>query len=186
MLLIDLTELSNQINKLDNLIDEYEEIQLNIFNQLKDASINWNDGNSLIFNEKMYDDKKESELFLMYIKEKKELFNFIYTNYSQIGKKISCNLEKKNDVVSLINSCLFQTRAILNEFNQINTSFNYYEQDNILQQRQKIIDVDKIIKDIKYNIETTYTKIEKLEKVVQKKVQELEEIDVEEFDYKLI
>ena len=186
MLLVNLTELNNEINKLDNLINEYEEIQLNIFHQLKDASINWNDGNSLIFNEKINDDKKESELFLIYIKEKKELFDFIYTNYSQIGKKIICNLDKKDSILSLVDSCISQVQTILNEFNQIDISFDYYEQNSILQQKQKMIDLEKTIENIKYNIKTTYTKIEKIEKVVQKKIQKLEKIDIKEFDYRLI
>ncbi len=185
-MLINLTEINSEINKLNDLISEYEDVQLNIFNQLKDSSVNWNDGNSLVFNEKIYDDKIESALFLLYIKENKELFDFIYNSYSQLGKKISCNLEKKNSVIFSIETCISQINTILNEFNQIDVSFNYSEKDNILKQKQKIVEVRQICLEIKNNTLKTYTKIEKIEKEVLKRTQKLEKFDIKEFDYELL
>ena len=183
MIDIDLTKLKNEIDKVKVIIDEYEEIQQNIFNQLKDSCINWQDGNSLVFEEKTYHEKQESELLLLSLKNKKEIYDFIYNSYSEIGKKIKCNLESKKNVLSSIENCISKTSIILNDFNKIDTSFYYYEKNDICKQKNCIKNIHRSLTNIKNSISKMYA--EKIEKEILIKIQELDNIKVNDFDYEL-
>ena len=134
MLEINTSDLKCDINNLNSLIDEYEEIQLNLFNQLKDSCINWQDGNSLKFDNNIYLERKEAELILQTLKDKRDVFNFIYSKYSEIGKKISCNLNNKNKLLQAINNCESRFNSIINEFRKIDNSF-YYQEYNITKEQ---------------------------------------------------
>ena len=78
MLKINNIEIENKIEQLNRLIAEYKDIQLNLFNQLKDACINWQDGNSLEFENKIYLEKTEASFVLRDLEEKAEVLNLIH------------------------------------------------------------------------------------------------------------
>lgn len=183
MIEININEIKNNINSLQTLIEQYEEIKLNIFNNLKDVCINWQDGNSLVFDNKIFLEKQETELLIETIKAKKEVFNFIYEKYSDIGRKIRCNLNNKITLLNTIDNCYNQTINILNEFNKIDRSFYYTELNSIQNQKEKIITVKNKISIIKTQTSKLYSKIEIIEEEVKKKIKELEEIKINSFDY---
>lgn len=183
MIEININEIKNNINSLQTLIEQYEEIKLNIFNNLKDVCINWQDGNSLVFDNKIFLEKQETELLIETIKAKKEVFNFIYEKYSDIGRKIRCNLNNKTTLLNTIDNCYNQAINILNEFNKIDRSFYYTELNSIQNQKEKIITVKNKISIIKTKTSKLYSKIEIIEEEVKKKIKELEEIKINSFDY---
>lgn len=186
MLDINVDELKNIIDSLNLLIDEYEIIQLNIFNQLKNSCINWQDGNSIVFDDKIYYDKQESKRFLELLHQKKDLYNFIYRSYIEIGKKINFNLNNKNTIVYLIDDCYNQASNIINEFYKINRNFYYSERSDIFYQKDRIVNVRNKISEIKDSVMKLYNKIEIIETEIKNKVKKLEEIKINDFDFNLI
>lgn len=185
MIEIDVTELKNDIASLGALIDEYEEIELNLYSQLKDSCINWQDGNSVLFDSKIYMEKRESELFLQSVKSRREALDFIYSKYSEIGKKIKCNLDNKKTVIGAIDSCYTEAIRILNEFQRIDRSFYYSEQSLIEIQRGKVIDSRNRLRDLKTAAMNTFSKIEEIEKEIETKLKSLEQIKINDFSFNL-
>lgn len=185
MLEVNNLELKNKIDALNTLISEYEEIQLNIFNQLKDVCINWQDGNSIEFDNKIYLEKEESDLILQALNDKRDILNFIYNKYSDIGKKIKCNLNNKNTLIHSINNCQSQINNILNEFNKIDNSFYYSEYQSIINQKNKIISVKNKMSEVKNSVTKNYDRIEEIENDVKEKINNLLEIKINDFDYTL-
>ena len=96
--------LKNDINLLNKLIAEYEEVKLNLFNELKDSCINWQDGNSVDFENKIYLEKVESDNILRTLTDKRDILNFIYDKYSDLGKKIKCDLNNRSALLRSIES----------------------------------------------------------------------------------
>lgn len=186
MIEVNITELKNNINNLNGLIDEYEEIQLNLFNQLKDSCINWQDGNSIAFDEKMYLEKQESNLLLQNLRNQKKIYNLIYDKYSELGNKIRCNLNNKTTLLKVIDNCYNQASQIINEFNLIDRSFYYYEQYSISNQREKIVDTRNKLSEIKTTTYEIYDKIEQIEEEINAKIKELETIKINSFDFNLV
>lgn len=186
MLEVNNINLRKEIEQLSTLINEYEEIQLNMFNQLKDSSINWQDGNSIEFENKIYLEKQESNSLLQCLKDKKEILEFIFDKYSEMGKKIKCNLNNKSTVINSILNCQSQINNILNDFNKIDTSFYYSEKNLILKQKQNLLNVKKELLAVKKSIEKNYQKIEEIEKEIKSKINTLVDIKINDFDYNLI
>lgn len=186
MLEINSANLKNDIDVLNKLISEYEEIQLNLFNELKDSCINWQDGNSIEFENKIYLEKVEADNILRTLNDKKEVLNFIYDKYSDLGKKIKCNLNNRSTLLHSIENCQSQTNSIINEFYKIDNSFYYWEQQNISKQRDKIIKVKNELSEVKNSITKMFDKIEEIEKEIKEKIKGLEEIKINSFDYNIV
>ena len=92
---VNVPNLANAINSLKSIISEYEEIELNLFNQLNDSCVNnWQDKYSKEFEGKMQLDKQEAQLILESLNEKKEVYNFIHDRYGEIARKIKVNLSR--------------------------------------------------------------------------------------------
>ena len=182
---VDMGELSNNIMGLTALIDEYENIKLNLFNQLKDSCINWQDGNSVKFDNEIYLEKQESDLFLQALKSKKEIFELVYTKYHEFGNKIKCNLNNKNSLLGQIDDCYNKAQNIINSFNYIDRSFYYSEIYSISLQKDVIVGVRNKLSTIKTQVVNLFNKIENIEKEVKNKINALEAIKINDFDFYL-
>lgn len=185
MLDVDTAELKSFLDNLKSLLDEYEEIKSNLFNQLKMSCMDWHDGNSTQFDNHIYEDRKESDLMLTSLKMRQSLFEFIYAKYNSFGKKIRCNLNKKSSLMGTFDDCLEELQDILNEFGNIDRSFYYSEQSLIDNQRRKIFKMKSDVKSYKENAKNLFSKIEEIEKEISAKIKELDEIKISDFDFNL-
>lgn len=185
MIEINIMDLKKEIDEVNKYISEYEEVQLNLFNQLKESTINWQDEFSRQFESKIYLDKKETYILLCQLKDKNEVYNYAYNQYKEIGKKISCNLNNKNTIITTIDNCILQANSIINQFNAIDNSFYYWEYQTIEDCKNKVINVKNKLRNVLSNIRNIYQKIENIEIEVNAKIKELEEIKIHDFDFTL-
>ncbi len=182
---VDTTELMGSLDSLKSLLEEYEEIKSNLFNQLNMSCMDWHDGNSMQFDNHIYEDRKESDFLLTSLKMRQKLFEFIYAKYNSIGKKIRCNLNKKSSLMRTFDDCLEELQDILNEFGNIDRSFYYSEQSLIDNQRRKIFKMKSDVKFGKEQAKNLFSKIEEIEKEISVKIKELDEIKISDFDFNL-
>ncbi len=183
---IDTTKLKSSISSLEALLNEYEEIKLNLFNQLKNSVINWQDGNSIQFDNAIYVEKQEAEKFYDSLVNKKELFQTIYDKYSEFGKKISCKLGNKTALLRTIDYCINYANYAINEFNYIDTGFSYGELNSIMNQKGKIEQVKTDLTALRSQVSEIFNKIENIEVEIRGKVRELEENHIPEFIFTLV
>lgn len=186
MIEINSVELKNEIEILNNLINNYEEIQLNLFNQLKDATINWQDGNSVEFENKIYLEKQEADLILQSLNDKKDILSFIYDKYSDLGKKVRCNLNNRTTVIHSLDNCYNQANSLINEFNKIDRSFYYSELNKIDNVKQKVVNAKNKLDTTRTAVSKIYNQIEEIEKEIKNKISELEEIKINSFEFNLV
>lgn len=185
MIEVDVLELKNHIDKLNFLIDKYEEVYLNMFNQLKEACINWQDGNSLNFDDKIYLEKEEAELLIQTLKDKKNIYTQIYNSYIDIGKKIKCNLDSRESLLLEFDRRIQSVNDILNEFQNIDNSFYYVEYQNIINQRNRVIQIKANLARIKNNVSNLFNKIIEIEQDIQEEIKKIEEIKINDFNFLL-
>lgn len=186
MIDINSVELKNEIENLKSIISSYEETQLNLFNQLKDATINWRDGNSIEFENKIYLEKQEADLILQSLNDRKDILNFIYDKYSELGKKIRCNLNNKTTVVHALDNCYNQANSLVNEFSKIDRSFYYSELNKIDVIKQKVVSTKNKLDATRTTISKIYSQIEEIEKEIKNKINELEEVKINSFEFNLV
>lgn len=183
MIEVNVIDLKKEIDEITKYINEYEEIQLNLFNQLKESTINWQDGYSKQFESKIYLDKQEALTFLQQLKSKKEIYTFIYNKYNELGKRISCNLNNKNTIINSLDNCISQANSIINQFNRIDNSFYYWEYQTISTCENKIIDIKNKLNNSLSRVRSLYQKVESIEKDINAKIKELEDIKINDFDF---
>lgn len=183
MIKIDVLELRKCVVELQNLIEEFELIQLNLFNQLKESTMNWQDGHSIKFAECIYSEKKESEMLLVTLKAEVEFYDYVYNKYSEIGKKVFCSLNNKKQLLNVIDSCYNETVKILNEYEKIDFNLFYDEQDLIVLQKNNLLQVKKDLFNIKIDTLGIFKQIENIEKEIKSKIELLDKIKLNSFEY---
>lgn len=184
MVEVNVPNLNNIINSLKSIINEYEEIELNLFNQLNDSCVNnWQDGNSKKFDDKMQFEKQEAQLILESLTNKKEAYDFIHNRYSEIARKIKVNLNGKARVLSSIERCYNNARTTINLFNSVDTGYRFGGE--ILAQKAKIEKVKNELSELKIEVNKLYNKIEEIEQEIRAKIDSLEVVNINPFDFDL-
>lgn len=181
---VNIIDLTNNRNDLIRIINEYENIHLNLFNELKQVTVNWQDSKSEEFKIQIEREKNESKLFLEEIKEAKEVITYIIDSYKNLANIISCNLNSRNSIASWLGNCESQINTIINKYNNIDNSFYYEELENINFQKQQLTSLKNQIRIIKNNINNTFTRINNIENAIANKINQLSQIKINEFEYK--
>ena len=183
MLKVNAKKLKNDIDKFSVIINELEDSQINLFENLKNSCIDWQDGNSIEFDEHIYLDKKETLTLRQYIYEKKDIYNKIFTEYSSIGNKVSCNLNSKNKILYELDVCINKSTSIINKLNNLNQRFDFPEQNEIYRELNKVQKIKNILLEHKNKIKKMYEKIEKIEKDIYNKISSLEDVKITDFNF---
>ena len=109
---IDIDNLKISIDKLDNLLIDYEKIYKNFYHEMVNIKSYWHDNHANAFFERIQKEKKENIIFYKEFKAICDLYKYIFNKYQNIGKKIE--FENFNDPISdtiLLNSGI-KTRKI--------------------------------------------------------------------------
>ena len=184
MVEVNVPNLGNVINSLQSIISEYEEIELNLFNQLNDSCVNnWQDGNSKRFEDKIQFEKQEAQLILESLSEKKDVYVFIHDKYSEIARKIKVNLNGKSRVLASIERCYNNARNTINPFNGVDTGYRFGGE--ILAQKAKIERVKNELSNLKIEVNNLYNKIEDIEQQIRAKINSLEMVNINPFEFDL-
>ena len=181
---VNATSIKGSVRELNNLMDRYDEIMLNLYRQLDEAcGSSWQDSNSMNFADCVQEEKKETSLFVDYLNSKKDILSFIAEKYSEFGRKVAYNLNSKNSVINAIDKCYNKANSILGQFYCIDTSFYYPERWSIIQQREAIAGVRNKAAKLKSSVSTIFNKIETIEKEVGKMISALSIAKINEFEF---
>lgn len=183
MVSIDIERINKTSNEISTHIESYEETLMNLFNKLKDATNDWHDPVSLAFDEAMIIENTDSQNFLSELKLRKNIFSYTNELYSNIGKKINCDFNNKENLINKINNCISECTSIINEFNRIDNSFYYSEYYLILNQKTKIVDVRTKLRNLKEKLNGKFQKISEYEDDIAAKINELESFKINEFEF---
>ena len=180
---VDIKQIGIYISELSNLVDEYEEAQLNIFNQLKDSCNNWRDGNSLDFNDQIKDEKNSSNLFLGEIQNNQRVLSYIYNEYKTIGSKLHFNMSKKESIVNAIENAISKANTAMNAINSIDSSYSFSALSSIRAQYEVIKSARRELQSMKDKIIALYNKVKAIEDNISSKVAALDDINITNFNY---
>lgn len=175
MINVNVMELKTKLDNLKRLIEEYENIEINLFNQLKNSSISWEDANSIRFQDAIVEEKKESNEYVNNLKETINIFNEIYNSYINIGKKVKVNLNEKRNVLNSIEN-------IKNKINNINKKINQINVNEVSEIRYKIKSVYDNINSLKEIYVSLYKKLENIESSIKNKLNKLENIKIKNLE----
>ena len=182
MISVDIEQLNKTSNKISPHMDSYEETLMNLFSKLKDATNDWHDPASMAFDEAMITENSDSQNFLSEIKLRKDIFSYVTDLYSNLGRKIYCDFDRKDSLINMLNNCISECTSIINEFNRIDNSFYYSEYYIILNQKTKVMDARTKLRNLKEKLTGKFQKIAEYEEDIGSKIDELEPFKIMEFD----
>lgn len=182
MINIDVKEMNNKIIELNNTIDEYNLTYLNLFNSINQLSESWISNNATNFFACMEHEKIETEELINSMKSQKDIYKYIYENYREIGNKVKCNLDAKDTIFTKVDNCIYKTKEIINLYQDINITKNYEEKESINKKYESTKKVLNKYKCIKENIKRIYGKIEEIEHEINRKLENIEPMQVDELE----
>lgn len=165
-MVVKVDSLKIELNKLNELIKDYNFSILNLYNELSFSENYWKDKYSLMFYSNMKMEKRKNIKLILELNDIKKIYEILINNYSQLGNNINCVIENKNIVLNSIDDYLNKMNEIINLYNRLNLSFCPKEAGylhnhlNILKSNyQKIQNSRNIVK-------SCFDKIEEIEKQV--------------------
>lgn len=183
---IKVKEIKKELEKLENLIDNYELTHLNMHNEVKNASFSWNDNYAKDFFEDV--DKKKIDISKMIdeIKTTRNIYKYIVDKYETLGNNIKFNFENKLDIYTEIENCVKEMENIEKEYENLDLSFCSHLSSELNNQQNRIENSKEKLKTYKENLKQTITYIEETEKEVNLKISKtdielIQEQKVEDF-----
>ena len=183
---IDITKLEKDLKDLNVLIEQYEEIYLNLYNEFQMGSLQWKDTHSVKFFENITDEKKEIALFIEEIKNVKDVYNYLIEKYKKIGNKIKCTIENEQGVISKLTLYIEKINGIIEGYNNLDlshceevASYLQLEKTKWIKTRERLKNLSKRIKEIFEHIKETEEKVNlEITKINIRKIQETEVIEI--------
>ena len=151
-------------NKLSSIIDKYENNYLQYYNILNHTQDDWFDNKAKIFFETVDDDKKADINTLQEMKTINSIYNYLINNYEEIGQDIYYNPSKKEQILTLLDNIIEQTKIIIKDYNSIGI-YNYSERSLLYSQKNIFMNLLEKEKYIRNRINNTMYKIEDIEKL---------------------
>ena len=181
MLYIDNIALKAIIDNTVLLLKEYEEVIINLFNELKDCNVNWQDSQSIQFDGLIYREKNETYMFFHLLEDYLDIYNYIYEKYKKIGNQIDCNFGFKESLSAELDECNNEFNNILDKLNNLDLGYDYFLNDNILGKKSEIVTLKNRLLMIKENIKNIYIFFETNEKNIKFKINALNIINIDDF-----
>lgn len=174
---INLSNLKSELNRLSNLIDDYEDSYLDYYNQISSFSFIWNDNYSKKFFNNIKMEKLKVKTTLNEIQSIYDIYKYMYDKYICIGNKISFDINNKARFIDKINDYIDYINSIIYSYNSLDLSFCTSSiRNNILNEKEKMKKVRDRMLESKERIVSLLNKIDSIEKSIRLK---LSKIDIE-------
>ena len=166
MININTKNINSEIIGLNQLIEDYTTNYLNLFNTINQLQSSWVGPTAETYFEQIDQDKAKTTKMLNKIKDQNSIYKYIYDSYRKIGNSIKCNLNSKEELIKKVKSCIDKTTEILKIYQTIGVEKSYEERESIIKKKEKTKQILSKYKEIKENINNTYSKIEEIEQEV--------------------
>lgn len=170
---IDTKNLAAELAELNNLLDDYEDIYLNLYNEISSVSFFWQDKNEMRYLDEINTEKQKSKNAILELNNIKDIYNYLLTNYQEIGNNIKCNMDAKDSIISRINTYLLKLNNIIALYNSLDLSFCTSVIPMINSEKQILNNEKKNVQRIKESLQQNFNKIETIEKTINLKISKI-------------
>ncbi len=181
---VNILKMKAEINKLNNLIENYELTYLNLYNEINKASSFWQDNNARNYFKNIEIEKRNTKRFIDEVNSCKDIYKFLIEKYEKLGNKISVNIKNKDDVVSELNKYLDKLQSIINYYDNLDLSFCPNERIYLLNEKDKLKEEKNQVNNIKDGIKEKFSYIEEIEKQISSKIAKIDIEILKETDIK--
>lgn len=169
-MLVDVAGIRKEIQELNILLDEYENIYLNLYNEMLYASSFWVDSKAELFFKDAKIDKLKIMKTLEELKSAKSIYEYIVNTYGELGEKVAFNLNARNIIIDDFNYYIGRLNTVINiyislDFHLIpNYSYVFYRD------KKKMISNRDLMATLRDRIIHSFDKIKEIEDTVNGKI----------------
>ena len=174
---VNIENLKENIKELNLFIEEYESNSRNLYNELSNCSIFWQDNKSTMFFEKVNIEKIAINESINEIKEIYKIYTYILNKYSQIGNKIKFDIKLKNEIITKCDKYINYINDIKYDLRNLDYEFDYTIANKIYNEINKLGYIINDLTELKKNIKKHFELFEEIEKEVNLKISKIK-IDV--------
>ncbi len=183
---IKVDSLKTEVNKFNRMIEEYEEIYLNLYNQISSASFYWQDPKAIQFFKQISLEKLQVKTMIDEMNSVRQVYAFLIEKYQMLGNKIVCNLQNRDRLLLKFDRYVNQLNNLIDHYNRLNLSFCRKEARYLRNQRSILISMRNEIMEIRDCVKQKFNDIETIEKEVNLKISRLKieiikETDIQQF-----
>ncbi len=161
---INVSKIKDDSNILNKLIEEYENIYLNFYNQVSQLEYYWQSNSSKNILPNIIEKKQKIKLLVDNLKELNQLYIYMLKKYSDLGNNIVFYMEKKSKLFLKINNSIDKLKNLISLYN--NLSIKNANNDYIINQKQKLVNCLKKINNVKKETLSILNFIEEEEKKI--------------------
>ena len=150
------------------------------------CTFDWIDGNSIDFAKAIEPEKIEIDVYDAYVLDIVNLYKFIYNKYIVLGRRIKCNLDKREAILNSIDACINSVQNIINEFNNTDLYLPFSLFGRLRSAKELCEKIKRQLTQIRGYFVDLYKKINEIESEIATKIRELSDFYPKEFSYNLL
>jgi len=167
---INVSNLKTEVSNFNKLVEEYEKIYLNLYNELSSVSFFWKDNHANLFFEHISFEKlKISKSFEELITLKNQ-YQYIIEKYQTIGNRIIFDLNNRNDIINKFDTYISGIDRIVQSYESLDLSFCREFVSSINHQKTTLIKEKSQVGELKNKVIEMLNKIEEIEKEIKLKI----------------
>ena len=179
---INVLKLGERINDIDLLINDYEVLYLNLYNELNSIDANWRDTRSVMFNKRISKEKLAVKNYIDEMNEVKNIYRYIIDSYGELGKKVYYKEKSGENIIKSINRDIEKIDKIVNMYSSLDISFLGEEKEIIEKEIVTIENIRKRAVKLKDLYMDLIDRIEEIENVLVNKISKIKVDVVKETD----
>lgn len=171
---VNIYDLTSIKNKMNNILDIYQQNYFNVYNQYSIINQNWNDGNSKKLYDKVLIEKKSYDKTYLEITSFIDILDFIIKSYSKFGTKIKINYEKINYSLDILIDTLNQNRIVLNKLSELSSYLDSSKIYIIEKIKNYLKENMQLFQDILQETKSILSEINEIEAKIKQKMEDCE------------
>lgn len=183
---VNVSDLRKQYDEFSKKLNEYDNIYLNIYNEINQATTYWKDTVASSFFTYCENRKNKIQLYINELDDISKIYQYIISKYSELGEKIKLNLNSRDTVINKINSVIYSFDDLITCYNGLDLSFCPYEASILNNQLSKLKTDKNEIVALRNEIDSIFDQIESIEREVAIRISKInveiiQRINIEEY-----
>ncbi len=178
MLKIYVSKLSEQSKELKNLVDQYEETAMTIFQEISNAEFSWHDDNSGDFFDGVSSYKAKLKAFIEDLENTSKKYEQIVESANKIKKGaevLYCNQNYRTSVRSSFDNSISHVNSIRSQLNNLSTYFcTYNERQTIRNEIGRLDGIASRLNGSKKYVDDLFGKLIALENEISTKLSKID------------
>ncbi len=174
MLKIELDKIRKIAQSLENAIDQYENNAMNIYLELQNAELGWQDDNSEKFFNDLSREKASLNEFIKKLSSVSKVYQQLANHFSHAISVVQVDENYRATIINKYNKEINNIRSIRNSINNLSTYFCSYSERNIIyseanrlnsladtlnRSRNKVIDMFDEMRQLEEDIQNSFAQI---------------------------